>query len=203
MKLYQDPLAANPRRVRIFLAEKGIEVPTVDVEVMKGEHKQPPLSDMNPMHRVPILELDDGTVIAESMAICRYFEALQPEPCLMGADPVAQATIEMWSRRVERRLLDPVTQCFRHGHPAMAVLEPLQIAEWSVLNKERASQMLDLMDAEMAGRPFIAGEAYSVADITALVAVDFLRAARLALTEDHANLQRWYGEISTRPSAKA
>jgi glutathione S-transferase len=203
MQLYQDPKAVNPRRVRVFLAEKGVSVPLVDVDVLKGEHMQPPLSDLNPMHRVPVLVLDDGTVIAESMAICRYFEVLHPEPCLFGAGALEQAVIEMWNRRIERRLLDPVSQCFRHGHPAMAALEPRQIKEWSVLSKDRAADMLAMLDAEMAARPCIAGAAFSVADITALCAVDFLRAARLELTDAHANLKRWHGEISARPSAAA
>jgi glutathione S-transferase len=189
--------------VRIFLAEKGISVPLVNVDVLKGEHKQPPLSDLNPMHRVPVLVLDDGTVIAESLAICRYFEVLNPEPRLMGESALEQATIEMWNRRVERRLLDPLTHCFRHGHPAMAALEPNQIKEWSVLSKERAAEMLTMLEGEMATRAFIAGDAFSIADVTALCAVDFLRAARLQLTDEHPNLKRWHGEVSARPSAAA
>ncbi len=203
MKLYQDPQAVNPRRVRIFLAEKGIDVPFENLEVLKGGHRDPALVAKNPMMRVPFLELDDGTVIAESMAICRYFEALQPEPVLMGRNPVEQAGIEMWNRRVEHQLLGSVINCFRHGHPVMVALEPNQIKEWSVLNNTRASEMLGFLETEMASRPFIAGAEYSVADITALAAVDFLRAARLELTDDHPNLRRWHADVSARPSAAA
>ncbi|HLU07294.1 MAG TPA: glutathione S-transferase [Woeseiaceae bacterium] len=203
MKLYQDNRAPNPRRVRIFLAEKGIRIPVEDIDLVKGEHKTERFSRLNPMQRIPVLELDDGTVIAESMAICRYFEAVQPDPPLFGVSPAEQAVIEMWQRRVERRLLDPVSQCFRHGHPAMSVAQVPQIKEWSVYNKERAVDMLRFLNGYMDGRAHVAGDRMSVADITLLVALDFLKAARLALQPEHAALRRWHAEMSARPSATA
>lgn len=203
MKLYQDERALNPRRVRIFAAEKGIGLSVENLDIFKSEHKTEGFTALNPMQRVPVLELDDGATISESTAICRYFEAIQPEPALMGGDPLDQARVEMWNRRIELNLLDAITQCFRHGHPMMADLESRQIKDWSVLNKGRAAAMLEFLEGDMADRPFIAGEAFSIADITCLCAIDFLRAARLELTEEHVNLRRWHADISARPSAKA
>ncbi|MGI9413506.1 MAG: glutathione S-transferase family protein [Hyphomicrobiales bacterium] len=203
MKLYQDERAVNPRRVRIFAAEKGLELELENIDIFKADHMTDDFSGMNPMQRVPVLELDDGTAISESVAICRYFEALKPEPPLMGGDPVEQAMVEMWNRRIELGLLDAIINCFRHGHPMMAELEDPQIKDWSVVNQGRASAVLEFLEGDMADRPFIAGERFSIADITCLCAVDFLKAARLELTDDHVNLKRWHGEVSARPSAAA
>ena len=203
MKLYQDERALNPRRVRIFAAEKGIEFSIENIDIFKSDHKTESFTALNPMQRVPVLELDDGTTISESTAICRYFEALKPEPALMGGDPVEQGRVEMWHRRIELNLLEAVTQCFRHGHPMMAELENPQIKDWSVLNQGRAAAMLEFLNGDMADRRFIAGDSFSIADIACLCAVDFLKAARLELTEDHGNLRRWHEEVSARPSTAA
>jgi glutathione S-transferase len=203
MLLYEDSRAPNPRRVRIFLAEKDIEVERRHVDIMAGEHKAPDMLARNPMARTPFLELDDGRVIAESIAICRYFEALQPEPALFGRDPVDVGLVEMWQRRMEHNLLLPVSFAFRHGNPRMAHLETPQVPAWAAANLHRIGEALAFLDAELAGRAFIAGDAYSVADITALCAVDFMRVLKLALTDEHPNLRRWHGEVSCRPSAGA
>ena len=202
MKLYEDHRAPNPRRVRIFLAEKGIEVPRQQVDIMAGEHKEPALSKLNPFERLPILELDDGQVICESLAICRYFEAVQPEPPLFGTDALDQAMVEMWQRRVEQNLYMPVSYAFRHGHPRMASLEVPQVREWGEANLARIPKMLDYFDGELGQREFLAGDRFSVADITALCAVDFMKVVRLSL-DGHENLRRWHGEVSGRPSASA
>lgn len=203
MLLYQDDRSPNPRRVRIFAAEKGIELETRHLDVMKGEHKTEEFARKNPMLRVPVLELDDGSMICESVAICRYLEALQPEPPLMGREPLEQARIEQWQRWIEQRLLDPVSQSFRHGYPGATTIEPRQIKQWAALNKERAREMLRFLDDHMAGREFVATDAFSIADITALVALDFLKAGQLELGDDHPDLKRWHAEISQRPSAGA
>ncbi len=203
MKLYQDDRAPNPRRVRIFAAEKGIELPTEHVDVMKKEHMSDRFTALNPFHRIPILELDDGTVLCESVSICRYFEAIEPQPPLMGTTPLEQAMIDMWQRRVELYLFAPASQSFRHGHPAMAALEDPQIKEWGAACRERAAKWLDYFDAELAGRACVAGETFTIADITLLCVVDFLPAAQLKLTDDMANLTRWHKEVSARPSASA
>jgi glutathione S-transferase len=147
--------------------------------------------------------LDDGGVISESMAICRYFEELQPEPPLMGTGPLGKAMLEMWQRRMELNLLFPVAQTFRHLHPAMKEMEKPQVAQWGEVNRPRVLTMLSLLDSELSGRPFIAGDAFSVADITAMVAVDFMKPAKIERPDNLPNLDRWYGEVSTRPSAGA
>src|SRR5262245_4925135 len=192
MKIVQTKLAPNPRRVRIFLAEKGIEVAFEEVDLMQGALKTPAFTALNPWQRVPVLVLDDGTAIAETMAICRYFEELQPEPALFGRDPLACAKIEMWSRRMDLGLLCSVTQAFRHRHPAMANLEVPQVPAWGEANKPRALEILKIMDQQLAGRQFLAGEQYSVADITGLVAIDFMKPARIERPQGLENLARWY-----------
>ena len=202
MKLYEDQRAPNPRRVRVFLAEKGIDVPRRQLDIMAGEHKAPPLSVLNPFERLPILELDDGQVICESLAICRYFEAVQPDPPLFGAGALDQAMVEMWQRRVELSLFMPVSFAFRHGHPRMAGLEVPQVKEWGEANLAKIPKMLDYFDGELGQREFVAGDRFSVADITALCAVDFMKVVRLSL-DGHENLRRWHAEVSGRPSASA
>lgn len=203
MKIIQTRQAPNPRRVRVFLAEKQIEVPYEEVDLMKGDLKTADFTKLNAFQRVPVLVLDDGTAIAETMAICRYFEATKPTPALFGAGPLQSATVEMWNRRMELNLFFPVSQSFRHLHPAMAHLEVPQVAAWGEANKPRALDVLSLLDEELGRKRFIAGDDYSVADVTALVAIDFMKPARIPRPEGLKNLDRWYADVSGRPSAKA
>jgi glutathione S-transferase len=203
MRIIETRAAPNPRRVRIFLAEKGLSIPFEEVDLMKGDLKTPAMTSKNPLQRVPILELDDGTCLSETVAICRYFEELHPEPALFGSGALGKATVEMWNRRVELGLFAAVANAFRHLHPAMAHLEVPQVAAWGEANKPRALDMLALLDRELATSEFIAGPAYSIADITALVAIDFMKPARIPRPEGLANLARWYGAVSGRPSAQA
>jgi glutathione S-transferase len=203
MKILEQNRAPNPRRVRIFLSEKGIAVPYEQVDIMKLDHRLPGFAGLNPMRQVPVLVLDDGTAIAESVAICRYFEEEQPEPPLFGARTRQRAIVEMWNRRMELGLLYRVAQCFRHTHPAMAQLETPQVKDWGEANRPRAVEMLEWMDEELSGRRFIAGDSYSIADITALVAVDFMKVARIERPARLKNVERWYSDVSGRPSAKA
>jgi Glutathione S-transferase len=203
MKLYDGGRAPNPRRVRIFLAEKGIEVPLVQVDIGKLEQKGTEFSRINPLQQVPALELDDGTIITESIAICRYFEELHPEPALFGRGALGTALVEMWQRRVEFHLLQGVQYVFRHTHPAMKEMEVPQVPAWAEATRPRVLSFLRLLDRELAGRPFIAGEEFSVADITALVAVQFMKPARIDMPEGLAHLERWYNSVAARPSASA
>lgn len=203
MKLYDGGRAPNPRRVRIFLAEKGITVPLVAVDLGKLEHKTAEFTHLNPLQRLPVLVLDDGTAIAETIAICRYFEALQPEPNLFGRTPLEIALVEMWQRRVEQGLLLALQAVLRHLNPAMAPMEQPQVADWGEANKPKALAFLQFLDAELAERGYIAGDRYTVADITALVAVDFMKPTRLEMPAHLTHLKRWHTVVSERPSAKA
>ncbi|MFN3657960.1 MAG: glutathione S-transferase family protein [Pseudolabrys sp.] len=203
MKLYDSKMAPNPRRTRIFLAEKGISIPTEQVDMMQMQHKTPDYTALNPLQRMPALVLDDGTVITESVAICRYFEAIQPEPPLFGVGAKDIAVVEMWNRRAELNLFFPVAFVFRHTHPAMKELEVPQVPAWAEANKPRIVEFLRILDGELKSRPFIAGERFTVADITALCAIDFMKPARVAVPDDCDNVKRWHAQVSARPSAKA
>jgi len=203
MQLYDGGRAPNPRRVRIFLAEKGISVPLVPVDLAKGEHKSEAFTRLNPSQRVPLLVLDDGTPIAETMAICRYFEALQPEPNLFGKTPLEIAEIEMWQRRVELELLFPLMHVLRHTNPGMAAAEVPQVPAWGEANRPRALAFLEYLDGVLADRAFIAGSRYTVVDITGLVAVDFMRVTKIELPPHLQHIRRWHDIVSARPSAKA
>ena len=201
MKLYTTTLAPNPRRVRIFMEEKGIEIPVQEISIMEGEHKQEEYKKISPSSKVPALELDDGTVITESMAICRYLELLHPEPALFGSSEVEQAKIEMESRRIELELMLPIASAFRHTHPAAAALENPQIEEYGIAQRENAINRLDLLDEELGEQKFIAGDDYSVADITALCAIDFGGLAQIEVPSSLVNLSRWLENMRSRPSS--
>ena len=203
MKFYDGGRAPNPRRVRIFLAEKGIAVPTEQVDLPAMAHKSASFTAINPLQEVPALVLDEGIIITEFIAICRYFEALHPEPAMFGTDAVAQALVEMWNRRIEHNLFFPVTQVFRHLHPGMKTAQVPQLARWGEANKSRVAGFLPILDRQLAGGRFVVGDTYSVADITALITIDFMRPARLVLGAEHRNIARWHTEVASRPSAKA
>lgn len=203
MKLYDGGRAPNPRRVKVFLAEKGLTVPAEQVDLGRLAHKTPEYAAVNPMQRVPALELDDGTIISESIAICRYFEALHPEPPLFGASPKETAVVEMWERRIEFHLLAPVSHVFRHSHPAMKELEVPQVLAWAEANRPRVMDFLGVLDRQLKDNRYVAGDRYTVADITGMIAIDFMKPAKLSVPEEMANIKRWHAEVSARPSAKA
>jgi glutathione S-transferase len=203
MKLFDGGKAPSPRRVRVFLAEKGIEVPLVPIDMGTLEHRRQEVASRNPLRRLPVLELDDGTIITESVAICRYFEELHPEPALFGKGALGKALVEMWQRRIELNLLFSVSQAFRHIHPAMKEWEMPQIAEWGEANKPKAIEFLRLLDDELATREFAAGDDYSIADITGLIAIDFMKPARIQVPEELGNVIRWHAALRARPSAGA
>jgi glutathione S-transferase len=152
---------------------------------------------------VPALVLDDGSVLTETIAICRYLEMLHPEPPLFGVGPKDAAIVEMWQRRIELHLFFPVAHVFRNSHPAMKEMEVPQVPAWAEANKPRVMEFLQLLDGELNGRPFVAGDRYTVADITGLTAIDFMKPAKLAVPEELAHVRRWHADISARPSAKA
>jgi glutathione S-transferase len=203
MKLYDSNRAPNPRRTRIFLAEKGITVPTEQVDIMTMQHKTPEYTAINPLQRMPALVLDDGTVITESIAICRYFEMLQPDPPLFGVGPKEIALVEMWNRRAEINFFANVAAVFRHLHPSMKDFEVPQVPAWAEASRPRVAWFLELLERELSQREFIAGERFSVADITALCAIDFMKPAKLTMPDDLAHVKRWHAAVSARPSAKA
>ncbi|OQW84352.1 MAG: glutathione S-transferase [Proteobacteria bacterium ST_bin15] len=202
MRLFTSARAPNPRRVGIFLAEKGITLPdVVDVDIMKKQHYEADFARLNPFQRIPVLVLDDDTALSESVAICRYIEeAMAPEPNLFGRTPIERAICEMWNRRVELTLLNHTAAVFRHLHPSMAELELPQIPQWGEANKAKVMASCALLDAQLKNSPFIAGDRFSIADITALVAIDFLRPIRLSVPEELTSLRRWHAEVSARPS---
>lgn len=203
MRLYDSGRAPNPRRVRVFLAEKGLAVPLVPVDIAKGEHKTPDYTALNPLQRTPTLVLDDGTVIAESIAICRYFEELQPEPALFGTGPTGRASVEMWQRRVEFELLAAVAAVVRHLNPAMAALEVPQVPVWGEANRGKVERALRWLDGHLADRTYLCGDAFTVADITGLIAIDFMRLPKLPIPDDLGHVRRWHAALASRPSASA
>ena len=203
MKLIDQARTPNPRRVRIFLAEKGVTVASETLDLMQNEHRAEAFSALNPYQAIPVLVLDNGATISESVAICRYFEELHPSPPLFGTGPLGRARVEMWNRRMELGLLYSVAQAFRHLIPAMEALEKPQIAEWGQVNKTRVTGQMQLLDKQLAHNAYVAGDAFSIADITALVALDFSKPLKIERPASLTNLNRWYGEVSSRPSAKA
>ena len=203
MKLYDGGRAPNPRRVRVYLAEKGITVPTEQVDLGAMQQKSAAFTAVNPIQRVPVLVLDDGTVIAESIAICRYFEALNPQPPLFGVGPKDIAQVEMWNRRLELHFMFPVSHVFRNSHPAMKEMEVPQVPAWAEANKPRIAEFLSVLDRDLSGRPFVVGDRFTVADITGLVAVDFMKPAKLSVSDEFKNVRRWHADVSARPSASA
>ncbi|MCD2177206.1 glutathione S-transferase [Rhizobium sp. C1] len=203
MRLFDGGKAPNPRRVRMFLAEKGVKVELVPVDMGALGHKSADITARNPFQRLPVLELDDGSNLSESIAICRYFEELYPDPPLFGRDAREKAFVEMWNRRVELGYLMSVAAAFRHIHPAMKDWEVPQLPEWGEINKPKAIDFLRLMDRELESRPFVSGENFTVADITMFIAFQFMKPARIQCPPELGNVLRWYDSVAQRPSADA
>jgi glutathione S-transferase len=199
MKLFTTSRAPNPDRVRYFIAEKGITgIELVEVSLMKGEHRTPEYRAKNSVGRIPALELDDGTVISESRAICTYLEGIYPEPNLMGATPLERARIEMWDRRMELNLFFPIANAVRHGHPALSVLEK-QIPDWAASSADTAQKSADWLERELSdGRAYLNG-AFSIADITGYVAFGFGRMIKFRPWETRPHLNAWRDRVAARP----
>ncbi|NNC46805.1 MAG: glutathione S-transferase family protein [Sphingomonas sp.] len=203
MLFYDSPNPApNPRRVRILAAEKGIDLPSQEVSIPAREQKAPEFTAKNPRGQTPILELDDGTVIAESVAIMRYLEALHPDPPLFGSTALEIAEIEMWNRRAEMILMLPVGAVWVHTHPFTAAL-PGRNAEWGEANRPRVAEAMKFFDASLANREYLAGDSFSAADILLLSTVDFAKFVGLEMPDGCGNLAAWHERVSSRPSATA
>jgi glutathione S-transferase len=205
MKLYGDRNPApNPRKVRIYLAEKGIEIEHERVPIMKRAHKAPEFLKKNSLGQLPVLELDDGTCITESIAICRYFEELHPSPALFGTGALGRATVEMWIRRAEFRFWNPMGQVWIHADPRTAAVVPHQFTEFGEMNRKVVANAMKWLDGELSdGRMFLAGADYSVADIVLLCGIDFAQFVNMEMPGECAALRAWHARVSARPSAAA
>ncbi|WP_340109770.1 glutathione S-transferase [Pikeienuella sp. HZG-20] len=201
VRIFESRRAPNPRRVSIFLAEKGITVERVELDIMAGEHFDDAHRRRAGSHHIPVAELSDGTFLSETVAICRYVEALHPEPNLMGADPKEAAVIEMWQRRMEFSVLQNIAFVARHTIPAMAALEHEQLPEWGAACIPRMEAALRALDARLATSPFVAGDRFTIADITAWVGLDFMRVLRRGPPDGCAALETWLKGLRARPSA--
>jgi glutathione S-transferase len=202
MKLYETKVAPNARRVRMFLAEKKITLDCVEVDLKAGGNLTPEFKQKNPFAKVPVLELDDGTIISESMAICRYFEELHPKPALMGTSALEKANIEMWQRRAELGFLFPVGMAFQHCTGFFKDrMTPNK--EWGEDCVKSAFSFLKFLEQHFQKNEFLAGENFSIADITLLTALDFAKVVDIRLNESHPNISRWYNLVSNRESANA
>lgn len=202
MKIYETKTAPNPRRVRMFLAEKGIDMEYVQLDIAGGENLSPEMRAKNATTKVPFLELDDGTCIGETMAICRYFEETNPETPLLGSTPLEKAAIEMWQRRVEFGFMLQIGFCFQHTTGYFKD-RMTPVAEWGVEAGKNAADFLALAEEQLGKHAYIAGDNFSAADITLLCALDFARVVKIKPTDEHTNIKRWYELVSSRPSAQA
>ena len=209
MKLYDYHRAPNPRRVRIFSAEKGIELEKVEIDLGSKQQMEAGFRSLNSRLSVPALELDDGSILTESVAICRYLEELQPEPALFGTDAFGKATVEMWHRRVELEGLIPISEAVRNsveffaGRAMPGPLDFEQIPELAERAKKRVTFFYNMLDKRLTDSTYIAGDEFSIADIAALVGIDFAKVIKRRIGDNQAALQRWHNEVSARPSAKA
>ena len=209
MKLYDYKMAPNPRRVRIFAAEKGIDLELVDIDLATKQQMTDDFKGVNSRLSVPALELDDGTIITESVAICRYLDEIQPEPALFGTGALGKAMVEMWHRRMELEGMAAVAEAVRNSvefFKDRALAGPKNYEQIPAL-AERALQRIDsfyeMMDARLAESEFVAGDAYTVADIAGLCALDFAKVVKKRPSDDQTNLKRWHEAVSARPSAAA
>lgn len=207
MKFYDCASAPSPRRVRIFLAEKGVTVPTVQVDLRSGEQLRPEFAKLNPWRTLPVIELDDGTTISEASACCRYLEEIYPEPPLMGRDAKEKALIAMWDHHCEIEGFLAVAEAFRNqakGMKGRALPGPVgyeQIPALAERGKARVGHFFEALNERLGESPFVAGPDYSVADITAFASVEFAGWAKLNPEDGHTDLRRWLEEMRTRPSA--
>lgn len=202
MILHDLSAGMHPRRVRIFMAEKGITIERREVDAAGGANATPEFMRLNPMGKLPVLELDDGSAIAESLAICRYLEALRPQPLLMGRTPQAQAHIEMWTLRMDHELSQPIALAFVHSSDFYRgrVEQVPEVANWA---RGRALHTMAWLDRDLAERSHIAGEDYTLADIVAQCACVLGKAVGLRIPPEMTHLSRWFAQVSARPTARA
>ncbi len=209
MKLYDCTSAPSPRRARIFIAEKGLEIELVQIDLMNGEQFTPEFKRINPRCTVPVLELDDGSTITENAGIARYLEELYPEPPLLGSDPFEKAMVANWNARIEFEGLFAIAESFRNhasGFKQRSITGPVnfeQIPQLQERGRLRAIEFLDMLNKHLAQTKFVCGDNFTMADISAFVSVDFARWIKLSISEDQHDLQRWYDAINRRPAAQA
>ncbi len=207
MKFYDCSTAPSPRRVRIFIAEKGIDIDTVQIDLAAGEQFSDEFRRINPDCVVPVLKLNDGGFLSEVTAICQYLEACFPDPPLLGHTPEEAARITMWNAKVEQQGLHAMAEAFRNsakglkGRAITGVKDYEQIPELAERGRNRVLQFFERLDQQLADNQYVAGEGFSMADITALVVVDFARWAKITVPDDAIHLRRWYDEISSRPGS--
>ena len=203
MKLYDYDGAPNPRRVKIFAAEKDIQLELIQCDLVKGEHKTPEFIEKSPSGKIPVLELDDGTCIAESMAICKYLEELHPEPPMLGRDALDKAMVEMWQRRMEFELLNPVIGVFRHAAD-MFKGRIAQVPKMAEVEAANVKEKMEWLEKELEGKQYIANNEYTIADITAQCAFVMAKAAiGIRIPEEMANLTQWWKRVTSRPTSRA
>ena len=203
MKLYNNEMANSPRKVRMFMAEKNIsDIEIINIDLMSGEHKTPEYRAIAPNSRIPALELDDGTVIIESTAICRYLESLYPEPNLFGENAIEIASIEMWQARIYNELMIPLAMAFRHLHPGMSEME-IQNKEYGETQKTIGIKSLKYFDAALAEAEFVAGDRFTFADIQMITTTDFFIGLNRLTLEDYPEIKRHSELMSERSSFSA
>lgn len=203
MKIYESASAPNARRVRIFIHEKKIKgVEFIELDILRGDNLTDDFKQKNPLAKIPVLELDDGTIISESVAICRYFEETHSEHPLLGCGALEKAIIEQWQRRMELSLLMPTGMCFQHSSGYFKDRMNV-IPEWGKECGDNVKKFLAFLDTHLASSEYMAGDSFSIADITALVSIDFNRVNKIHIEDGQVNLKRWHAAVSSRPSAKA
>jgi glutathione S-transferase len=205
MKLYTENYPApNPRKVHIYLAEKALAVDRVHTKMQERQHKAPEFMKKNSLGQVPVLETDDGKFISESIAICRYFEAFHPAPPMFGRDPFDAAMVEMWIRRAEFRLWNPMGQVWINADPRTAIVNPNQFKDYGEHSKKVLANAMKWIDRELGdGREFLAGAHYTMADIVLLCGIDFAKFIHQDMPDDAPHLRAWHARVSARPSARA
>lgn len=203
MRIWGTRTQGSPRRLAIFLEEKGLSIPFVPVDLQAGEHRTPSFLARNPMALVPVLELDDGRCLSETISIARYLEDLFPDPPFLGRDPFERARLDMWARQVELGFYMAVRAFFRHGSPAARELEPVQIPEWAALARRQAEEALRVLDGQLAVHPYVAGPEFSWADITVATTLEGTARAGFAIPADCRHVERWFGVCGQRPSLVA
>jgi glutathione S-transferase len=205
MRMFSARFAPNPRRAVAFAAEKGFtpaELEIVTLDLVAGDHKTADFRVKSPFAQVPTLQLDDGRTLTESRAICTYLEALRPEPNLMGRDAFEKGEIEMWDRRVELMIAMPLMLWVRHGHPVLQTLETGQSADFAERNRTQAMAMAQMLNTRLADVAFVAGDRFTIADITLLCGMDMAKMMKWRPGDDLPHLARWRAMMAERPSGQ-